>query len=119
MGITSETKISEDDIKRMVKEGEENQQKDQLLKDKIEAKNGLDSMVYQAEKNIKEQGEKLPADLKAEVEDALKEAKSKLNSDDVEVLKKAKTDFEAKLHKLSEHIYKAAQTNPGAAANGG
>ena len=106
--IKSDSKLSEEEIENMVKEGEKFKEQDRKVKEKMEAKNQLDSMVYQAEKTLKEQDKKLPPELKSEVEEALKVAKSKQNSDDVEVLKKAKADFEAKLHKLSEHVYKTA-----------
>jgi molecular chaperone DnaK len=106
--IKSDSKLSEEEIENMVKEGEKFKEQDRKVKEKMEAKNQLDSMVYQAEKTLKEQDKKLPSALKSEVEEALSVAKSKQTSDDVEVLKKAKTDFEVKLHKLSEHVYKAA-----------
>ena len=109
--ITSDAKLSEEEIKKMVKESEQNQEKDQKAKDLIEARNSLDSMVYQAEKMLKENGEKVPADMKKELESAVTSAKSKLSSDDVDLLKQAKTDFESKLHKLSEHVYKASAAN--------
>jgi molecular chaperone DnaK len=113
--ITSETKISEEEIKRMVDEGEKNEKQDKLLKEKMEAKNSLDSIIYQAEKMLKDNDSKVPADMKSELDAAIKTAKSKLSSDDVETLKQAKTEFESKLHKLSEHIYKSAasQQKPG------
>lgn len=121
--ITAETKLSEDDINRMVKEGEENEQKDKEQREAIEAKNNLDSMIYQAEKLLKDNDDKLPADLKEEVTAALTTAKSKLETGDTETLKAAKTEFEAKLHKLSEQIYKnsggeQAGANPGAQSEG-
>lgn len=102
--ITAETKLSDDDIDKMVQEGEANAEADKQKKEKVEAHNVLDSMVYQAEKMLKDHSS-IPADLKSEMESAIKEAKSNLDGD-VEALKAAKTTFEAKLHKLSEHIYK-------------
>ena len=105
--ITSETKLSEDDIDRMVKEGEANADADKEKREKIEARNNLDSMIYQAEKMLKDDNDKAPADLKSEVESAISEARSKLDGD-LATLQAAKTEFEAKLHKLSEHIYKQA-----------
>ena len=120
--ITSDSKLSEDEIEKMVKEGEANSEKDKETKDRIEAHNNLDSMIYQSEKMLKENTDKVPADMKSELEKALEEAKSKLSSQDVEVLKKAKEEFEAKVHKLSEHIYKNAAAAgagaPGAGAPG-
>jgi molecular chaperone DnaK len=112
--ITAETKLSEEDINRMVKEGEANAENDRKQREKIEAHNTLDSLIYQAEKLLRENKDKLPGDLSGEVEAAIQTAKSKLTSDDVETLKSAKTEFEAKLHKLTEHVYKQA----GAAGQG-
>ena len=80
-------------------------------------------MIFQAEKMIKDNGEKLPADLKTEVETALTEAKTKLSSDDIEVLKKAREELETRVHKLAEALYKnagaSAGTGPDAGASGG
>ncbi|MDD9950936.1 MAG: molecular chaperone DnaK [Zetaproteobacteria bacterium] len=104
--ITAETKLSEEDIDRMVKEGEANVEADKIKKETVEAKNNLDTMVYQAEKMIKET-EQIPADLKNEVESAINSAKSKLDGD-LATLNAAKAEFESKLHKLSEHVYKQA-----------
>ena len=109
--ITAETKLSEDEIKRMVKEGEANVEADRKLREKVEAHNQLDSLVYQAEKLLRDNKDKLQADLVAEVESAMQTAKSKLTSEDAEVLKAAKTEFEAKLHKPTEQVYK--QGGPG------
>jgi len=104
--ISSETKLSETDIDRMVKEGEEHKEGDRKRKELIEQRNALDSMVYQAEKTIRDSGDKVPKDLKSELEAAISLAKGKLNSEDLEVLKAAKTEFETKLHKLTENLYK-------------
>ncbi len=75
-------------------------------------------MVYQAEKMLKENGDKAPKEMKEEVEAGVKEAKTKLESDDVEVLKSAKTQFEGKLHKLTELIYKQTAGAQGEAGSG-
>ncbi|MFK7825510.1 MAG: molecular chaperone DnaK [Oligoflexales bacterium] len=109
--ITAETKLSDDDIDKMVKEGEANAEADKAKREKVEAHNNLDSMVYQAEKLLKD-NTNLPKDLKEEVESAINTAKSKLDGD-VPTLKAAKTEFEAKLHKLTEHVYKQAGAQQG------
>lgn len=116
--ITSDSKLSQEEIDKMVKEGEANSEKDKQVKEQIEAHNALDSMIYQSEKMLKENAEKVPADMKSELEKAVAEAKSKLTSKDTETLKKAKEEFEAKMHKLSEHIYKNAAAS-GQGAPGG
>lgn len=110
--ITAETKLSEDEIEKMVKEGEANVEADKRKKETVEAKNGLDTMIYQAEKMIKDH-ENIPAEMKTEVESAINTAKSKLDSD-LETLNAAKSEFESKLHKLSEHVYKQAGAQAGA-----
>ncbi len=113
--ITSDTKLSEEEIEKMVQEGEANSEKDKQTKEKIEAHNALDSLIYQSEKMLKESADKVPAEMKTELETAITEAKTKLKSEDTETLKKAKEEFEKKMHKLSEHIYKnAAAGQPGA-----
>lgn len=111
--IEASTKLSEDDIDRMVKEGEANAEADKKVRDTIEAKNNLDSMVYQAEKMIKDNGDKIEEDLKKEVEQAISDTRGKLDGD-LEVLNSAKAEFEAKLHKLAEVIYKQTGGQPGA-----
>ena len=116
--ITAETKLSDDDINRMVKEGEANAETDRKLRDKVEAHNQLDSLVYQAEKLLRDNKDKLQADLVSEVEAAMQTAKSKLSSEDTEVLKAAKTEFESKLHKLTEQVYKQGGQDAGGSAGG-
>jgi molecular chaperone DnaK len=105
--IEADTKLSQEEIERMVRDAEKNSEADKRAKETIEAKNSLDSLIYQAEKMIKDNQEKLPADLKKEVEAAMVDARSKLDKD-VETLKATKTEFEAKLHKLTESIYRQA-----------
>ncbi len=114
ISITAANKLAEDDIKRMVREGEEHAADDRKLKEKVEVRNTLDSLTYQGEKMIKEQGDKIPAQTKGDLESALLKAKGALQSDDLEQMKTAKTEFEAQLHKISEQIYSQAgqQTPP-------
>jgi molecular chaperone DnaK len=69
--------------------------------------------VFQAEKMLKENGDKAPADLKAEIESAVSEAKSKLDSGDYDTLVKARENLETRVHKLAELIYKSAGATAG------
>ena len=94
--ITADNKLSQEEIDKMVQEGEANSEKDKQIKENVEARNALDSMVYQSEKMLKENAEKVPADMKSELEKAVAEAKEKLKSEDTETLKKAKEEFELK-----------------------
>lgn len=117
--VEAPTKLSEDEIDRMVKDAEAHKEDDRKKRETIEARNNLDSMIFQAEKMLSENGDKIDSSLKEEVEQGVKEARSQLEKDDVEVLKNAKTTFEAKLHKMAEAIYKNANAAGQAGAEAG
>jgi molecular chaperone DnaK len=106
--IQAGTRMSEDEIKRMVKDAEVHAEEDKKRRQTVEAKNQLDSLVFQAEKMIKDNGDKVPADLKSDIESAVTEAKAKLDSDDYDTLVKARENLESRVHKLAENIYKSA-----------
>ncbi|SME89891.1 molecular chaperone DnaK [Pseudobacteriovorax antillogorgiicola] len=121
--VEAATKIDDNEIDRMVKEAESNKEADQVKREAAEAKNGLDSLIFTTEKSLADAGDKVPADLKTEVEAALASAKEKLNSTDVSALKAAKEELESKTHKLAEIMYKQAgaegQQAPGQGPAGG
>jgi len=112
--IQAGTRMSEDEIKRMVKDAEVHAEDDKKKRQSVEARNQLDSLVFQAEKMLKDNADKVPADLKSELEAAVSEAKSKLDAQDYDTLVKARENLESRVHKMAENIYKAA----GAAAGG-
>jgi molecular chaperone DnaK len=119
--VTASTKLSDDDINQMVKDAEVNAEEDKKAREAVEAKNNLDSLIFQAEKMIKDNGEKIPDEGKTEMEEAVVEAKKHMESEDVEVLTKAKEDLEAKFHKMAEELYKNAApqgAEAGASADG-
>ncbi|MCX6119366.1 MAG: molecular chaperone DnaK [Proteobacteria bacterium] len=109
--IQAGTRLSEDEIKRMVKDAEVNAEDDKKKRQAVEAKNQLDSMVFQAEKMLKDNADKVPADIKTDIEQAVSEAKAKLTSEDTDVLIKAREALETRVHKLAEHVYKNAGAN--------
>jgi molecular chaperone DnaK len=115
--IQAGTRMSEDEIKRMVKDAEAHAEEDKKKRQAVEARNQLDSLVFQAEKMLKENGDKAPADLKSEIESAVSEAKSKLDSGDYDTLVKARENLETRVHKLAELMYKAAGATAGDAAS--
>jgi molecular chaperone DnaK len=109
--VTSATKLDEKEIQNMVKDAEVHAEEDKKKREGVEAKNSLDSMIFSIEKTLKDNADKVPAEMKTELEQAVSEAKSKLESTDVEVLKAAKTELETKSHKLAEMMYKNAQAS--------
>jgi molecular chaperone DnaK len=99
--------LDEGEIERMVQEAEANAEEDKKKKELIEARNQADSLIYSTEKSLGEFGDKIGADDKASIEQAVSELKGVLDSDDVETLK-AKTDALAQASmKLGEAMYKA------------
>jgi molecular chaperone DnaK len=124
--ITSSSGLSKDEVERMAKDAEAHAVEDKEAKEKIEAKNQLDSLVYNVEKMLKDGGEKVEASDKSEVESALAEAKSTLGSGDPSTseLNASKDKLTAASHKLAEAVYKAnaagttAPTDGDAAAAG-
>jgi molecular chaperone DnaK len=121
--ITSSSGLSKEEVERMAKDAEAHAAEDKEAKEKIEAKNQLDSMVYNVEKMIKDGGEKLDGADKGDVESALAEAKTTLQSDaSAADLNAAREKLTAASHKLAEALYKAqaaaAPTDGDAAAAG-
>jgi molecular chaperone DnaK len=123
--ITSSSGLSKDEVERMAKDAEAHAAEDKEAKEKIEARNQLDSMVYNVEKMLKDGGEKVDAADKGDVESALAEAKTTLTGDpSTSELNAAKEKLTAASHKLAEALYKAnaagatAPTDGDAAAAG-
>jgi molecular chaperone DnaK len=111
--ITSSSGLSKDEIDRMAKDAEAHASEDKEQRDKVEARNGLDSMTYNVEKMIKDGGQKVDAADKAEVESALVDAKSTLTGDpSATEMNAAKDRLTAASHKLAEAMYKAGSTPP-------
>jgi molecular chaperone DnaK len=123
--ITSSSGLSKEEVERMAKDAEAHAAEDKEAKEKIEAKNQLDSMVYNVEKMLKEGGEKVDAADKSEVETALADAKTTLSGDPGKTeLEAARERLTTASHKLAEALYKAnaagstAPTDGDAAAAG-
>jgi molecular chaperone DnaK len=111
--ITSSSGLSKDEVERMAKEAEAHSAEDKAKRDEIEARNGLDSLVYNIEKMLKDAGEKVTAADKGDVEAALAEAKKVLEGTPTpEELNAAKEKLTAASHKLAEAMYKASAATP-------
>ncbi|HEY1985484.1 MAG TPA: molecular chaperone DnaK [Terracidiphilus sp.] len=112
--ITSSSGLSKDEVEKMAKEAEAHSAEDKEKRDEIEARNGLDSLVYNIEKMLKDSGEKVQAADKTEVESALAEAKKTLEgTPNSAVMKAAHEKLTAASHKLAEVLYKANAAQPG------
>ena len=108
--ITASSGFSEDEIEKMVKDAELHAEDDKKKKEEVEARNQADSLIYNTEKTLKENRDKLSdADAKA-VEDALKDTKAAVESGDVNQIKEKMEILTKASHQLAEAMYKQAQT---------
>jgi len=111
--ITSSSGLSKEEVERMAKDAEAHAAEDKEQKEKIEARNQLDSMVYNVEKMVKEGGEKVDAADKTDVETALADAKTTLTGDaSTTELDAARERLTTASHKLAEALYKANAAAP-------
>ncbi|OPZ28294.1 MAG: Chaperone protein DnaK [Lentisphaerae bacterium ADurb.BinA184] len=120
--ITASSGLNEDEIKRMVRDAEAHAGDDKSRRETAETRNRADSFVYQTEKQLREQGDRLPADVRKPVEDGVAELKKALEANDVERMKRVMSEIEGKMHRFAEELYKNAQSQqqaPGGGAEGG
>jgi molecular chaperone DnaK len=115
--VTSSSGLSEAEVKRMVDDAQSHAEEDKNRRETVDAKNKLDGLIFQVEKNLNEGGDKVPADVKSGLQSELAEAKKVLESksEDKVALTAALTSLEQKAHKLAEEMYR----NAGAAGAAG
>lgn len=112
--ITASSGLSEDEISRMVTEAKEHADEDHKRRELVEERNKLDSLIYSCDKTVSENKDKLPADLIATVESAVKDAKAKLDAQDAAQIKVAAEALTKVSHKMAEEMYKHATPPAGA-----
>jgi molecular chaperone DnaK len=120
--ITSSSGLSKEEVERMAKEADAHASEDQAKREEVEARNSLDNMVYNVEKMLKDNGDKVSGSDKSDVEAALTEARTKLQgTTNAAELNAAREKLTAASHKLAEAMYKANASAPAgdAAAAGG
>ena len=124
--ISGSTALSDDEVDRMVKDAESHAEEDKKHKDEIEVRNQADSLVYGTEQTLKDLGDKVPADVKKEVEDAVAETKKALDGTDTDAIKAASEKLQEAGHKLAKIVYsntdsqaQSAGSQPSGSSNGG
>jgi molecular chaperone DnaK len=111
--ITSSSGLSKDEVDRMAKEAEAHASEDKEKRDEVEARNGLDNLVYNIEKMLKDNGDKVSGSDKSDVETALADAKKVLaGSSTPAELNAAREKLTGASHKLAEAMYKSSSANP-------
>jgi molecular chaperone DnaK len=106
--IETSSGMSKSDIDNLVKEAEAHAEEDKKKHELIQAKNNMDNLIYQTEKNLKEHGSKITEDEKKKIEEALKEAKEKLKSESVEEMNKATEKLTTASYALAQKLYEEA-----------
>ena len=103
--ITASSGLSKEEVEKMRQEAEAHAAEDTQHKELIESRNHADNSTYAAEKTLKDLGDKVPEDLKAEVEAAIADVRSKMDSEDVEVINKASEVLSELLQKVGSIAY--------------
>ncbi len=116
--IHARTSLSDEEIEKMVKEAEMHREEDQKRRELIETRNQLDGFTYSIEKSMKDLGDKIPEDKRKKVEDAIKRAREKLNSEDASELKTALEELQKTWNDVASDIYKAQQAAQQSATQG-
>jgi molecular chaperone DnaK len=118
MTITGQSSLNKDDINRMVRDAEQHAEEDRRRKEEAEVRNQADTLVYQTEKLLKEQGDKLSGDDKTAVEQRLGDLKTALSGDDLEAIKNATDALMTASQTFTQKLYDAASQEANAAAGG-
>jgi molecular chaperone DnaK len=116
--ITASSTLAKDEVERMVKEAELHSSEDRAKREEVELRNQADHMIHQAEKVIKDNADKIPDDVKTEVNTKLEALKSAAKGSDTNALRQKIDEFNEALQKIGEHIYQGAGATAGPSPSG-
>jgi molecular chaperone DnaK len=118
MVISGGTALGKDDINQMIKDAEAHAEEDTRKKEEAEVRNTADSLVYQTETLLKDQGDKVPAEDRTKMEDALKALKDSLAGADIETVKTAHENLINVSQEFTKRLYQNVQAQQSADASG-
>jgi len=110
IAITGSSGLSKEEIDKMRQDAEAHAEEDKRARELAEIRNNADNLAYQSEKQLNELGEKLSAEQKQTVQDAIKEVREALKGEDVEAIKRATETLQTRFQAISAELYKQAQT---------
>src|SRR5471030_2307041 len=121
ISITGSSGLSKEEIEKMQRDAESHAEEDKKAKEGIEIKNNADMLAYQSEKQLKDLGDKVPADKKKSVEDAIAAVREAINKNDTDAMKRTYDDLQNKFQEVSAELYKqaAAKTGPAPGSDAG
>lgn len=111
--IQSSGGLSKDEIEQMIKDAETHKKDDEEKRDLIEIKNRADSMIHSAEKNLSEHGDKIPQDLKTEIEGCIEKTKSAVKAEDRELIESSLEELTKVSMKVGEHVHSKPENGEG------
>ena len=117
--IEASSGLSDSEISKMVKDAESNAQADKTRREEIDTRNRLDSLTYEVEKNVKEWGDKVPADTKSNVEAAVERARTALRGDDMGAIRSAQEELTRVFSEAGQSFYAQQGAANGAGATNG
>jgi molecular chaperone DnaK len=118
MTITGQSSLARDDIEKMVRDAEQHAEEDRRRREEAEVRNQADTLVYQTDKLLKEQGDKISGDEKSAVEEKLADLRTALNGADVESIRNATDALMSASQSFTQKLYEAAAAESAAAGGG-
>jgi molecular chaperone DnaK len=116
--ISGSSNLSEDEIKKMVENAKKFEEEDKKVKQQVELRNQADSLVYQMEKLLQEQGSKIDPSLRGEVENLVKDLKEAIEKNDYTRMKIVMDDLQKKSQEIGQRLYQQASGSSSAAGDG-
>lgn len=110
--ITGSTGLTKEEVEEMTKQAEANAESDSKKKELVDARNAADSLIFTAEKSLKDAGDKVGEDEKKQIEDKIKEVKDVLSGEDKEAIEAKTKELSESLSKIGEKMYGSSQQTP-------
>jgi molecular chaperone DnaK len=107
--ITASTTLNKDEVSKMVRDAEAHAEEDRKHREEVEARNQADNLVYQAEKQLQENGDKIDPAVRSEVESKIEPVKQAIKDNDVERMRSTSQELATAMQKIGEAVYKQAQ----------
>src|SRR3982075_3919237 len=117
--ITGSTTLNKDEVERMVKEAESHADEDRKRAETVELRNRAEHLAYQAEKALSDAGEKVPADVRTDIETKVKAVRDAIATNDAAAIQSAHDDLAASIQKIGEAVYAQSPPPEGGSADGG
>jgi molecular chaperone DnaK len=116
--ISGSSGLSQQEVERMVREAEQHAQEDRQRREEIEARNRADSLAYQAERTLRDVGDRISADLRSEIENDIRAVRDALTGSDLTRIRTAADELERAMQRIGQEVYSQPGTSSGAPSGG-